>query len=686
MWVSSMRLTMSSEHFSLITLVTKMSSTSPPRKRKRYYSKFNADWLKAFDFLHRSKKGEQYAFCTFCHTDFSISHGGKNDIEKHRDTEKHRDSYKRRFQQSTLKTMFNKDSGGMEDKVCQAEVMFVEYLVEHNLPFAAADHFTKIAKCMYSDSEIAKKQSCGRMKSTMIVKNCLDPTYRDPVVDHCRKYKFSLLIDESTDYGCDKCLVVLVRYFDMQHGAITRFLDMPVCNVGTGEAIFEVLDGTFRKFDIPWTNVVAFTSDNCNVMKGTNNSVLSRIKAVQPDVFDVGCICHLANLCCGSAVKQLPIAVDDLLIDIYFHFNKSTKRVEEFKEFAAFTEVDSLKILKHCTTRWLSLEKCVKRTLQQWPALQSYFASHKDVERAGGRVKKIAELLGNPEVKLYFLFLDFILTPLNEFNTLFQSDRCLMGCLKSEMDRLLRKFLAKFIKVSFIKENNADLTQLPFCSDEAQLPDDLIAVGMSARSYLAEEEENIPIATPSRFFLYVRKFYQAVVLKMMKKFPFKDTIIQDLGIIDPRNRGNVTAETALNLAKRFKILDDEDLDALGDECHDLCVSPDDDLPSFEDQNINRFWLDMSRMKLANDQLRFPKLCSIITVAMTIPNSNAECERVFSHLKKIQTSFRSELSNDTISSILATKLNNNKSCFESIPEKTTLRKAKLATKSYTNEHK
>lgn len=76
-----------------------------------------------------------------------------------------------------------------------------------------------------------------------------------------------------------------------------------------------------------------------------------------------------------------------------------------------------------------------------------------------------------------------------------------MGCLKSEMDRLLRKFFAKFIKVFFIKENNADLTQVSFCSDEAQLPDDLIAVKMSARSYLVEEEENIPIATPSRFFL-----------------------------------------------------------------------------------------------------------------------------------------------------------------------------------------
>lgn len=76
-----------------------------------------------------------------------------------------------------------------------------------------------------------------------------------------------------------------------------------------------------------------------------------------------------------------------------------------------------------------------------------------------------------------------------------------MGCLKSEMDRFLGKFLAKFIKTSFIRENNADLRQVPFCSDEAQLPDDLLAVEMSARSYLAEEEDNIPIAIPSRIFL-----------------------------------------------------------------------------------------------------------------------------------------------------------------------------------------
>jgi len=61
----------------------------------------------------------------------------------------------------------------------------------------------------------------------------------------------------------------------------------------------------------------------------------------------------------------------------------------------------------------------VSRTLHHWPALLSYFNSHEQVEKPG-KVKKIAQLLSNPEVKLYFLFLEFILAPMNEFNTAFQ--------------------------------------------------------------------------------------------------------------------------------------------------------------------------------------------------------------------------------------------------------------------------
>ena len=98
----------------------------------------------------------------------------------------------------------------------------------------------------------------------------------------------------------------------------------------------------------------------------------------------------------------------------------SSKRKQLYQqEFLEFTDTEPLKILKHCSTRWLSLQKCVSRLLQQWPALQSYFSSHDDSEKPG-RVQKIKDWMNNPEMFLYYQFLSFILPVLNEFNTTFQ--------------------------------------------------------------------------------------------------------------------------------------------------------------------------------------------------------------------------------------------------------------------------
>jgi hypothetical protein len=132
-------------------------------------------------------------------------------------------------------------------QVTKAEVLFAHFVAEHNLPFTVGDHFAKLAKVMFPDSEIAKKFTCGRLKTTQIVKGAIAPVKTEPVVEMCRNQPFSLLIDESNDVGADKNLVILVRLADGTLGkAVTRFLDMPVCNIGTAAAIFDVLDRTFR--------------------------------------------------------------------------------------------------------------------------------------------------------------------------------------------------------------------------------------------------------------------------------------------------------------------------------------------------------------------------------------------------------------------------------------------------------
>ena len=66
-----------------------------------------------------------------------------------------------------------------------------------------------------------------------------------------------------------------------------------------------------------------YSSDNANVMLGKYNSVLSRVREkTDNQVFDLGCVSHIANLCTGEMVKCLHEPVEDLLVDTYFWFDK----------------------------------------------------------------------------------------------------------------------------------------------------------------------------------------------------------------------------------------------------------------------------------------------------------------------------------------------------------------------------
>lgn len=67
--------------------------------------------------------------------------------------------------------------------------------------------------------------------------------------------------------------------------------------------------------------------------------------------------------------------VEDLVVDNFYYFDKSTKRKNELADYCAFCDVQFRQILKHVSTRWLSLELAVTRTLQQYPGLRSHFLS-----------------------------------------------------------------------------------------------------------------------------------------------------------------------------------------------------------------------------------------------------------------------------------------------------------------------
>jgi hypothetical protein len=170
------------------------------------------------------------------------------------------------------------------------------------------------------------------------------------------------------------------------------------------------------------------------------------------------------------------------------------------------------------------------------------------------------------------------------------------------------------------------------------------------------------------FFSAVREFYLATIQKMLKKFPFGDSLLRDLGVLQPYKTSSYEVSTVLRLAKRFPQLgltSSESLEHLKEEFTDFLLSPNDlepastykawdpsfnayrDAESVQKPCAGSFWWKVSQMKTANEEPRFPALCKLMFSLLSIPSSNADAERGFSILRKIHTDQRSNLDHSTI---------------------------------------
>ena len=95
---------------------------------------------------------------------------------------------------------------------------------------------------------------------------------------------------------------------------------------------------------------------------------------------------HLAATAANDSFTEIiDVNLEDVLIDPYYWFDKSSKRKGKLAEYFEFCDQEYQQVLKHVTCRWLSLEHCIERALKKFPSLKSYFRQNK---REKGDLKK----------------------------------------------------------------------------------------------------------------------------------------------------------------------------------------------------------------------------------------------------------------------------------------------------------
>ena len=631
--------------------------------------------------------GDTFARCNLCLSDFSIAHGGKNDVTTHINGKQHKLNASAASSSGTVSSMFQSQ---LSDSQIEAEARWSLFVAKHNLAFLTSDHANKLFPKIFHDSAIAKKFSCGRTKTTAIIKEALAPHYLENVVSSMSS-PYSIMMDESND-KTDKSCIILVRVLDSQEARVcTRFLDMPIVNIGSAPNLFAALKSSLAKHGLDFSKSVAFMSDTTNVMKGARSGVQKLIKKEHPSLYDVGCICHLANLTIKAGLGSLPIDIDQLFVDIFYYFYHSSKRKQLFHDnwCSLFTNEPST-ILKHCPTRWLSLLRCVQRYISQLDGLLSYFLSCDEADTQ--KVSSIIRRLQNPLTKPILLFLSHVLPSMDRFNQVFQKSNENTTCiLYTETSRLLKLYAANLLTRDVILAAGDNLKSLSL-DKRGQLTDENLGIGAATWACLSELEETQDI---SPFFNAVRKFYVETIKKMLKKFPFDDSLMKDLEVLQPEKTSDYDVSTLIALARRFPQLEintNEMIDKLTEEFLDFQLSPG-DLPSVqcykaadgtEKPRVGLFWSQVGTLTTLDGQARFAILFKLMSGLLSIPCSNADSERGFSLLRKIHTDQRASLDQSTIAALMSVKMNCTNCCTEAQIEKELLKKCKKATVSYLHK--
>ena len=259
--------------------------------------------------------------------------------------------------------------------------------------------------------------------------------------------------------------------------------------------------------------------------------------------------------------------------------------------------------------------------------------------------------------------------PLNlkYFSTAFQTHASRIGTLQADVRRLLHSFVSNFIDPEIIKSTE-DIISIDFTDKNIQLSNDELGIGTSTRLlWCGEFEEFVGTALEKRFFKCVRTFYETCVSKMIAKFPFHDDTIKQLAFLDPRNRDKTSLNDIIQLANRFTSFSLDEIDTLSIEFRDFRATPLDQLPTYDSKEagaVDQFWASMAKVQSVMDLevRRFGVLSNFAQVLLILPHSNADPERLFSMVRKIETEERGKLDPSTVCDLLSVKINNDKPCY------------------------
>jgi hypothetical protein len=319
-------------------------------KKVKRLCNFNDNWLtneKYKEFLE--KIDENTAHCKLCNVSFTVKYDGVYSINSHSKSDKHKNTLIGKRLTNPINNFFVTKETSEEKRVIASEVAMIYHNVQHNLSYNSLDCNLKMISKIFDDSKIAKKISCGRTKSELVVTNVLFPHSIETNLSKLANKKFSIAIDASNK-GNIKYFPICIRFFDKKDGIQNFVLDFYSDSKEDSLSVFKKMKEIVEENNLKLENIVLFSADNAPVNFGINYSVFQKLKQINNNVIKANCNCHILHNAAKTGLKKLDFDIESLILKIYSEFSTSAKRLGELKELFENENMKFEDILKHIPT------------------------------------------------------------------------------------------------------------------------------------------------------------------------------------------------------------------------------------------------------------------------------------------------------------------------------------------------
>ena len=618
-----------------------------------------------------------------------MAHGGINDCKIHVEGPRHVRNHQSQKAQPSIGQLFRKGPEEEErrHKIMNAELLFVSFLIEHNIPVSAADHAGPLFRRMFPDSKIAQGYQCGRTKTTALIHHQAKEVSSD-VVSKANEV-FSLSTDGSND-ASDKFFPVVLSH--RENGLCRQsLLCVPTVKEAsaTGENIFNMLDVEVRKHGLNWENCLSLGSDNAPVMSGNKRGVLGFIHEKNSETYFAGCPVHLLHIAAKKGAQNIPVAVEDTLTDIYYYLKHSSKRQTELKEIQDMCGTQNLKVLKHVPTRWLSLGQCLSRLLILRDPLKRYFSQEvkagSSQKVSSTRPQRAYDFLNSYTATSYCYFLCYAIEMFDKYNTALQAGKPLIHKLQRMLFELYRSLLVKFLSPATLTGKLLDVnvnTKLPY---ELKTLENVM-IGERTRAFMSDKK--MPKEKVDAICRNAREFYKAAATYIREKLPLTDPVLKNAEVFDLEVIAKASFSSIKFFLGRFSVLKPScSVDVL-EEQFSMLQSEQLDSAILAMDSADEQWNCVALIKDSTGHAKYADLAQLAQKVLLIPHSNAACERVFSAVRKIRTDFRGSMNPNTLEDICTVKvhmLNEGLVCHEQLFSMKETKKAKKATVAFLSDN-